>query len=63
MGRKQDAIDKERLRIGMSCARIVSNAEIMKATKKPAGVSDIRWKMELRRRRNKAYYAMSGDAV
>lgn len=58
---KQERIDKERLRIGLSCAKLVSNAEIMKATKKPDGVSDIRWKMELRRRRDKAYYSQMGE--
>lgn len=37
-------------------SKLVSNETIMKARKKPAGVSDIRWQIELRRRAAKALY-------
>lgn len=36
----------------------VSNATIMTAKCKPANTSDIRWRMELRRRANPKYYEM-----
>ena len=32
------------------CSRIVSEDVIRRARKKPAGVSDVRWRIELRRR-------------
>ena len=35
-------------------------AEIRKARKKPAHTSDVRWRIELRRRRNADYYAFCG---
>lgn len=34
--------------------------EIRKARKKPAHTSDVRWRIELRRRRNADYYAFCG---
>ena len=37
-------------------SKMVSNETIMKARKKPAGVSDIRWQIELRRRASRASY-------
>lgn len=37
----------------------VSNATIMTAKCKPANTSDIRWRMELRRRANPDLYAMA----
>lgn len=36
---------------------------IMDAKTKPAGVSDTRWRMELRRRANADFYAMYGDPL
>ena len=35
-------------------------AEIRKVRKKPAHTSDVRWRIELRRRRNADYYASCG---
>ena len=39
------------------CAHLVSNNWISHAAEKPPGVSDIRWRMELRRRADPDYYA------
>ena len=41
----------------MECSRTTSNKTISCATEKPAGVSDVRWRMELRRRADPDYYA------
>ncbi len=41
--------------------RPVPTAEITKAKEKPAGVSDVRWRIELRRRANARHYAAYGD--
>lgn len=38
------------------CSRIVSEATIRSARKKPAGVSDVRWRIELRRRASPEWY-------
>lgn len=39
------------------CVRIVDNETIMRSRRKPKGVSDVRWRMELRRRLNPEKYA------
>lgn len=39
------------------CATLVSNKVIILSRRKPKGVSDIRWRMELRRRLNPERYA------
>ena len=44
-----------------ACARPVSNDWICSAPEKPAGVSDVRWRIELRRRANPGYYAICGQ--
>lgn len=44
------------------CAETVPNHIIMQARRKPAGVSDIRWRMELRRRANPDQYALAAFA-
>jgi len=41
----------------------VSNDEIMHAKKKPAGVSDARWRIELRRRADGDFYSQFGVPV
>ena len=41
----------------------VSFSELRKARKKPKGISDIRWRLELRRRENPEYYAEFGMDV
>ena len=41
------------------CGHLVPNATIMRARRKSKGVSDIRWRMELRRRANPNHYAMA----
>ncbi len=41
------------------CGHLVPNATIMRARRKPKGVSDIRWHMELRRRANPQHYALA----
>lgn len=41
-----------------ACARTVSNDWICSASEKHAGVSDVRWRIELRRRANPGYYAI-----
>lgn len=35
----------------------------MTANTKPASMSEVRWRIELRRRQNPAYYAMCGDVI
>ena len=42
------------------CGHLVPNATIMRAPRRPKGVSDIRWRMELRRRLNPDKYAYAG---
>ena len=44
------------------CAETVPNHIIMRARRKPAGVSDVRWRMELRRRANPGQYEASSVA-
>lgn len=39
----------------------VSDDALMSARKKPRGCSDVRWRIELRRRRNAAFYGLFGD--
>lgn len=39
-----------------------SRHEIKYAKKKPSGMSDVAWRIELRRRENAAYYDKFGDA-
>lgn len=39
----------------------VSAAELAHAHKKPASCSDVRWRIELRRRRDARYYSAFGD--
>lgn len=63
MGGRRQLSDKKLLSLGLECSRVVSNNEIMKAKKKPKGVSDIRWRIELRRRANSSYYSKFGEAV
>ena len=41
----------------------VSFRELRNARKKPKGTSDIRWRLELRRRANPEYYAQFGVMV
>lgn len=41
-----------------STVATVSNRTIMSARDKPPGCSDVRWRMELRRRLNKEYYGL-----
>lgn len=43
--------------------REVSNEEIMRAKKKPAGVSDARWRIEQRRRADEEFYSQFGIPV
>jgi hypothetical protein len=45
------------------CARLVDNATIMRSRRKPKNVSDIRWRMELRRRLNPDKYAYAGAMI
>ena len=44
----------------MRCTRLVANSTIMLSRRKPKDVSDIRWRMELRRRLNPDKYAYAG---
>lgn len=41
----------------------VSNEDIMRAKTKPAGVSDARWRIELRRREDDEFYRQFGIPV
>ncbi len=43
-----------------SCGHLTPNSEIMKARRKPRDVSDIRWRIELRRRASPQYYLAAG---
>lgn len=42
------------------CARLMSNELICRARQKPEGVSDVRWRIELRRRESPEYFAAAG---
>ena len=44
----------------MSISAPVSNEHIMRAIRKPANTSEVRWRMELRRRANPERYEMLG---
>lgn len=44
----------------MRCTQLVANNTIMLSRRKPRGVSDVRWRMELRRRLNPDKYAYAG---
>lgn len=62
--RKQDCAKKESRALvdANDCAFDYPDADaIMAAKEKPRGVSDIRWRMELRRRANEEYFANCGD--
>ena len=41
----------------------VTNEVIMRAVRKPKGVSAVRWRIELRRRANAKYFAECGSPV
>lgn len=62
-GRELSIKDKKELADAMRCTRLASNAEIMRVRKKPKGVSDVRWRIELRRRANPKLYAMVDEGV
>ena len=44
-------------------ANTTTNDTIMSAARKPKGVSDVRWRIELRRRANPLRYALLGRRV
>ena len=41
----------------------VTQEELMRALKKPANCSAVRWRMELRRRANAEYFRVCGDSL
>lgn len=49
--------EKHELADAHQCSTLVSNNVIMLSRRKPRGVSDIRWRVELRRRLNPERYA------
>ena len=53
--------EKHELTDAMRAATLTANSTIFVARRKPAGVSDIRWRMELRRRMNPARYAFAAN--
>lgn len=55
--------DRAALSKGRKCGKIISNNVIMSALTKPDGCSDVRWRIELRRRQNESYYGNYGDVV
>ena len=51
------------LRNAWQCSLPVDNAVIKRARRKPKDVSDVRWRMELRRRAREDYYSQAGEFV
>lgn len=47
----------------MSISEPVSNEHIMRASRKPKNTSEVRWRMELRRRAREDYYGQVGVLV
>lgn len=55
---------RKRYSINADCTKVgVALASLRTARKKPKGISDIRWRLELRRRANPEYYAEFGMDV
>lgn len=59
MSRPKGAKNCSELWQAHKCAELTPNEKIMRARRKPAGVSDVRWRMELRRRANADHYDYS----
>ncbi len=47
----------------LAVSRPVPTAQLMKAPCKPANTSDVRWRIELRRRANSRHYAEFGEVL
>jgi len=65
--KKHESLEMQQMKVELARTykriRPISTNEIMKAKKKPLGCSDIRWRIELRRRMNTDYYATAGALV